>query len=134
VTGATGATGPQGPAGPQGETGPTGPQGVSGAQGATGPQGPPGPSGASLESNSTTVNFSTLSLGETVSVSVPCPAGKVVLGGGAHTTVSVGALESLVSLRSTYPSGTSTWTAVAVATGTSLVGTLTVNVYALCSL
>jgi hypothetical protein len=58
----------------------------------------------------------------------------VVLGGGAHTTVSTALLESLVSLRSTYPSGTSTWTAVAVATGTLGIGTLTVNVYALCSL
>ena len=36
-------------------------------RGATGPQGPAGPSGATLESNSTTVNFSTLSVGETVS-------------------------------------------------------------------
>lgn len=130
----TGATGPQGPAGPQGETGATGPQGATGAQGPTGPQGPAGPSGATLESASTTVNFSTLSIGEAVSLSVSCDVGKVVLGGGAHTTVSGLALESNVSLRSSYPSGTSTWTAIAVATGVSLVGTLTVNVYALCSL
>jgi hypothetical protein len=37
-------------------------------------------------------------------------------------------------LRSSYPSATDTWTGIAVATGVSLTGTLTVTAYALCSL
>lgn len=86
-------------------------------------------------SASQAVSFNTLGVGDTVSVSVSCAAGKVVLGGGAETTVSAGALEALVALRSSYPSDADTWTAVAVKTGISLPGgTVTLTVYALCSL
>jgi hypothetical protein len=75
-----------------------------------------------------------LSVGELVSMNVSCGPGSVVLGGGAHTTVSSASLNALVALRSSYPSATGTWTAVAVATGLSATGSMTLTAYALCSL
>jgi len=64
-----------------------------------------------------------------------CAAGKVVLGGGALVTVSSGLAEAFVSLRSSYPSATDTWTAVAVVTvSLPLLTSTTVTAYALCSL
>jgi hypothetical protein len=55
--------------------------------------------------------------------------GKVALGGGGRITVS-GIGE--VSMRSSYPSGTDTWTVVGVVTVTLL--STTVTPYVLCSL
>lgn len=61
--------------GPQGETGPPGP---AGPQGETGPQGSPGLSGHQVVSGSSGTYYS----------QAVCPAGKLVLGGGAYTTGS----------------------------------------------
>ena len=73
-------------------------------------------------------------LGTLVTATVTCPAGKVALGGGARTTVSNGLTEASVALRSSYPSATDTWTAVAVITaGLPLFATATVTPYVLCS-
>jgi hypothetical protein len=71
--------------------------------------------------------------GTLVTATATCAAGKVVLGGGARVTVSSG-LDQLVSLRSSYPSATDTWTGVAVVTLALPLGTTTtVTAYALCS-
>jgi hypothetical protein len=80
------------------------------------------------------VGFSGLSVGDLVSASVSCASGKVVLGGGARTTVTSVLLDDNIALRSSYPSAADTWTGVAVATGISLTGSVTVTAYALCSL
>ena len=65
-----------GAAGPQGPAGPTGPQGPAG------PTGPPGPAGASGV-NGYEVVFSSTDEDGNAYKEVPCPAGKVPLGGGA---------------------------------------------------
>lgn len=75
--GAVGATGPNGPVGATGPAGPPGATGPVGPAGPTGPQGPPGLSGVQRVSLVGASDTSTPK-----SVSVPCPAGKVVLGGG----------------------------------------------------
>ena len=64
-----------------------------------------------------------------------CASGKVALGGGGRITVSSGLADARVSLRSSYPSATATWTAVAVVTvALPLLTTTTVTPYVLCSL
>jgi Collagen triple helix repeat (20 copies) len=110
--GPRGATGPPGPAGPQGATGPAGPQGPGGVgapgpQGETGPPGPAGPPGLSgVEIVSAASAFTADNL---KSVSVTCPAGKVVLGGGG----TPGQLDA-ATLVGSFPLSTSAWTVIAV--------------------
>lgn len=67
--------GQQGPAGPQGSTGPAGPQGPQG------PQGAPGVAGLEV----VTASGDAAATDNTKFVSVSCPPGKVILGGGAST-------------------------------------------------
>ena len=70
-----------------------------------------------------------------MTATVSCAAGKVALGGGGRITVSSGLAEAFVSLRSSYPSATDTWTAVAVVTvALPLLTTTTITPYVLCSL
>lgn len=73
--------------------------------------------------------------GTLVTATVSCPVGKVAFGGGGHITVSNAAADAFVSMRSSYPSATDTWTVVAVVTATlPLLTTTTVTPYVLCSL
>jgi Collagen triple helix repeat (20 copies) len=74
--GAPGPTGPQGPAGPQGEPGPEGPQGY---------QGPQGSSGLREWEKVVSPGWG-VDPGQVGTVAVPCPFGKVALGGGASTS------------------------------------------------
>ena len=75
-----GAQGPQGPVGPAGPVGPPAPQVPQGPTGPAGPQGPAGPTGIS--------NWEFVNKGYAIpadgneSLSVDCPSGKKVLGGG----------------------------------------------------
>ena len=64
-----------------------------------------------------------------------CPAGKVVLGGGAVVTTTATQKER-AHLAISYPSSTTTWAATGVvAVGALGAGqTMTVTAYALCSL
>jgi Collagen triple helix repeat (20 copies) len=77
-SGPTGATGPTGPPGPPGPTGPPGPSGPAGPPGPSGPAGPPGPGGQA--------NFSTIRCDSnaTGSLICACPAGSVMVSGGAE--------------------------------------------------
>jgi hypothetical protein len=70
-----------------------------------------------------------------VTATATCPAGKVLLGGGALVTTTATQKER-VYVQASYPSATDTWTAVGVV-GISALGsgqTMTVTAYALCSL
>ena len=87
--GAQGAPGPEGlvgppgrsgPAGPLGAVGPQGPPGMPGPQGDTGPIGPTGPPGISQYAH---VSRNKQMTGADDAVSVSCPAGTKVIGGGA---------------------------------------------------
>jgi hypothetical protein len=71
----------------------------------------------------------------TVTATATCPAGKMLLGGGA-TVTSTAAQKERVYLALSYPSSTTVWTAVGVV-GIASLGTgqtMTVTAYALCSL
>jgi hypothetical protein len=75
-----GPVGPQGPAGARGATGATGPQGPQGPVGATGATGATGPQGPSAALNVTTVMVT--GVPGTATVTAPCAAGQVAIGGG----------------------------------------------------
>jgi hypothetical protein len=70
-----------------------------------------------------------------VTATATCPAGKVVLGGGANVTTTA-AQKERAQLVGSYPSSATTWTAVGVVSISNL-GTghrMTVIAYVLCSL
>jgi hypothetical protein len=125
--GVAGPAGEEGPAGPAGAIGPVGPQGPIGETGPAGPQGPAGSgfTGREIVSNSSTVPDD--ASGEYHVVSVTCPAGKVVIGGGS-TGVNTGWLYPEVV--NDWPSADNEWTArAALSFGT---GDQTITVYAIC--
>ena len=107
--GPRGAKGDPGPAGPAGPPGPQGPAGVRGDQGPAGPAGPQGPPGvSSLER----ISDSATGTGDTKSLTVPCPEGKKVVGGGAEASPGLA-----LAIQASMPSGDGTgWQATAVAT------------------
>jgi hypothetical protein len=73
--------------------------------------------------------------GTVVTANVSCPAGKVVLGGGAETTTSKPDDRFRFAFVASYPSDASTWRASGVVTVTLSSGaTATITPYALCSL
>jgi hypothetical protein len=92
--GPMGLRGPIGPRGPKGATGATGPKGATGATGpngatgATGATGAPGATGPSAASSSTTVV--TAGAAGIGTVTAPCPAGKVAIGGGGSDSTAGG--------------------------------------------
>lgn len=95
-----GDTGPAGPAGPKGD------KGDKGDRGPTGLQGPPGISGLTIvtKTSSSTAGFQ--------GVSINCPAGTRVLGGGGGTTTPGAG----VSVRNSFPlNGNAGWIVVAEA-------------------
>ena len=122
-TGATGATGGTGPSGPTGPTGPTGDTGATGTTGSTGDTGPAAPI-AGLEIVATTSASTSADKTHTTS----CPGTKVVIGGGAQSSLAPNVL-----LNSSYPiDAAEDWTAHAVEqTNTNTLWTLTV--YAVCA-
>jgi hypothetical protein len=70
-----------------------------------------------------------------ITATATCPAGKVLLGGGANVTTTAPQKER-AHLVGSYPSSAGTWTGVGVV-GISNLGagrTMTVGAYALCSL
>ena len=85
------------PAGPRGPAGAPGPKGDTGAPGATGAAGAPGVSGwQRVENASGVVNGNSFT-----DVTISCPAGKRVLGGGAYAPG--------LTLASSYPGSDTSW-------------------------
>ena len=119
--GAAGAAGPQGEtgpvgadsivAGPQGEVGPAGIDGIDGTNGENGAPGIDGVSGWEIVTNS----------GTSRPLSVTCPSGKQVIGGGGKNS-------GITGLNENYPSSDDTWTISA-----SGVANTTLTVYAICA-
>jgi hypothetical protein len=70
-----------------------------------------------------------------VTATATCPAGKVVLGGGATITTTAAQKDRAVLVTS-YPSATNIWTAIGVVADANLGPnqTMTVTAYVLCSL
>lgn len=94
--GSNGAKGDPGAKGATGTTGPTGAKGPSGPPGSTGPAGPAGVSG--WQAVTKTVSWGA---GVDSGLSVDCPAGKKVLGGG----VSAGGGVGILNIRQSAPNG-----------------------------
>lgn len=86
--GPTGPVGPVGPTGTDGLPGPPGPTGLAGQMGPAGPTGPTGPAGGQPEIVSITQDFGRVQSGALIEVVVACPAGSVVVGGGAVTEIT----------------------------------------------
>lgn len=131
--------------GPIGPTGPTGAPGAPGAKGDKGDTGAPGfLSGSSIVIGTTVTSAHGTGAGVSVTSTATCAGGKVLLGGGGtviatSTTSPLFPTPEKVMLAKSYPSSTTTWTAVGVnnanLSGSSTTGdTFSVTAYALCSL
>lgn len=138
ATGAPGAQGDPGPQGAQGDPGVQGPPGSVGPAGPTGPAGatgPAGPAGSQRVPGTPVTSAVNAPQNTLVTATASCPAGKVLLGGGAHVTTTA-TQKSRALLVSSYASSATVWTAIGVV-GTGSLGsgnTMTVTAYALCSL
>jgi len=130
--GPRGAIGPQGAAGAQGAAGLQGAAGPQGAQGAAGPAGPTGPAGADggLVGYEIVTGAPLAVLGSdfVVTVAVTCPAGKVVLGGGANVADPLEEV-SVASSRPTVSGSIYGWSVTVVNYG----GDNTLTPYAVCA-
>jgi hypothetical protein len=104
--------------GPKGSTGPTGPQGPAGPRGPEGARGP----GGTLAATNVTRGPSKLSapdppVGTVVDAQTSCPAGQILLSGGAQVTASGTVADRNVTLRSSFPLNSTTWETVGLVTG-----------------
>ena len=150
VQGAQGTSGLAGPAGTRGPTGLTGSQGAPGKQGVAGPAGAlgapgkqgaagaPGAPGAIANSNVVTAPpvESPLNppVGTTVTTTTVCPAGTVLLSGGAQLSATGGAIRN-VTLRSSYPLDNHTWRAVGLVTEPlGIGGTMKITPFVVCGM
>ncbi len=133
-TSLVGPQGEKGERGLQGEKGERGLQGENGLTGATGPEGPRGPAGISeYQVVHKSISVSLPNNGETQNpyVSVECPAGKSILGGGGYMSGVGGYVVNdgpIVVSGTVYP----TWEVFAVAhneSGAAESGELTAVVY-----
>lgn len=133
--GPPGPKGPPGDVGPPGSPGPPGDPGPQGPQGDPGAQGTPGPAGAQLVEGTPVTSVPNPPRNTVVTASASCPAGKVLLGGGAWATTTATQKER-VHLMASYPSAADTWTGIGVVAISALGSgrTMTVTAYALCSL
>ncbi len=85
----------------------------------------------------TVTSAANAALGTTVTATATCAAGKLLLGGGARvTTTGTGTAVARATMQASYPSSTTTWTAVGVVSTAALSAgnTMSVRAYALCSL
>jgi hypothetical protein len=106
-----------GPAGPQGAAGPEGPQGQTGKIGPAGPAGKAGAPGTIASSNrvaaSAIVSAPDPPVGTVLEAQSSCPAGEVLLSGGAEVSAP-GSADRNVILRSSFPVNSTTWQVVAM--------------------
>lgn len=139
--GPAGAEGPEGPEGLQGERGDVGPQGLAGPKGdkgdkgdvgATGPVGPPGVSGLEMVQATSADDNTDYKL-----KSVDCPAGKLIMSGGALISTQSTPPPNLPALVQNTPEMSGgqlkRWTAAARETNPENTDTWTLIVYALCA-
>lgn len=114
LQGGTGLSGPAGPQGVAGLSGPAGPQGSAGPQGPQGQQGPPGLIGVETVSALSIVDSSAAKV-----VSVICPTGKRLIGGGAALLLSGPDDPDFLALTANAPVDNVTWSARGIETSAS---------------
>ena len=92
-----------------------------------------GNSGSTLVAGTTVTSSPSALKGVQVTSTATCGAGKVLLGGGSRVTTNDTVLSRAVMV-SSYPSSTTTWTAIGVVSENLTTGkTMSVTAYALCS-
>jgi hypothetical protein len=130
----TKTSGPPGPVGPRGAAGAQGLQGPAGVRGASGPAGPPGTVAATSLVASTALNSPPdPAVGTVLVAKSSCPAGKVLLSGGAQVSAPGVTADRNVKLRSSFPLSTNQWQTVAIVTGSlGPGGVMTMRPYVLC--
>jgi hypothetical protein len=135
LQGIPGPAGPQGPAGSEGPAGVKGPAGPKGSTGATGPRGSAGSVAASAITEGTTAATGVNPpIGTLMVATAACPAGKVLLSGGAHLSLGETTSSSALTLEASYPLTDATWRAVAAVTATLPAGQIaTLAPFALCT-
>ena len=130
-------SGPQGPVGQTGAVGPQGQQGVPGAKGAAGAVGPAGPAGAlaatSIVASTALKSAPDPAVGTVLVAKTTCPAGKILLSGGAQVSAPGVLADRNVELRSSFPFSTTQWQTVAIVTGHLGTGVvMTMRPYVVC--
>ncbi len=111
-------SGPQGPTGPRGATGPEGPQGVPGPKGAAGAAGPAGTlSDTSIVAATALTSAPNPPVGTVLVAKTTCPAGHILLSGGAQVSAPGVQADRNVELRSSFPLNKTHWQTVAIVTG-----------------
>ena len=124
-------SGPQGPAGPRG---PQGPQGVPGTTGQSGPVGPAGTiATTSIVTGAALASAPDPAVGTVLVAKTSCPAGKVLLNGGAQVSAPGAQADRNVVLRSSFPVSATEWQTVAIVTGSLGAGaSMTMKPYVIC--
>ena len=127
-------SGPQGPKGAPGPAGSQGPQGAKGDAGTAGPAGPAGTVVATSVLSSTSVKSAPdPAVGTVLVAKTSCPAGKVLLNGGARVTAPGIQADRNVTLRSSFPISSTKWQTVAMVTGPLGAGVvMTMTPYVVC--
>jgi hypothetical protein len=128
------ATTPAKTSGPQG---PVGPRGVSGPQGVAGQAGPAGPAGtiasSSIVQGTALTTAPNPALGAVLTAKTSCPAGKILLSGGAQVFAPGVQADRNVELRSSFPFSATQWQTVAIVTGALGAGvSMTMKPYVVC--
>ncbi|GAB6097043.1 hypothetical protein JCM14469_32970 [Desulfatiferula olefinivorans] len=118
--GPQGLAGPVGPQGPKGATGPQGPAGEKGDPGA------PGLSGYEMVSRSTSATLLSFG-GNACELTVSCPSGKKVLGGGGKSDYNGNLLSE------SYPAVSGNGWTIKYSNQTAYTRTVNVTVYAVCA-
>ena len=131
------ATTPAKTSGPQGPTGAAGAEGPQGAKGDAGPAGPAGPAGtlaaASVLSGTALKSGPNPAVGTVLVAKTTCPAGKILLNGGAQVTAPGLQADRNVMLRSSFPVNSAKWQTVAIVTGPLGAGVvMTMTPYVVC--
>lgn len=120
--GIQGVAGPGGPAGPQGTQGPAGPQGPQGNPGVAGPEGQQGLPGISNYVRIPVQHI--IGVGVFQTITVGCPSGSKVLGGGYETA------NDLQLVRASFPVSDTQWRVQVRNTDLAL---KTITVFAVCA-
>ena len=120
-----------GPQGPRGATGAQGPQGAKGDVGATGPAGTL--AAVSVLSGAPVKSAPNPAVGSVLVAKTSCPAGKILVNGGARVSAPGVEADRNVTLRSSFPQNQTTWQTVAIVTGPlGAGGVMTMTPYVVC--